>query len=181
MTSILPPNSRPLERAVETALQVLPVPRVVRPLFDPDTCPIEILPWLAWQLGVRTWSNDWPEVVRRERVRRAIEIQRKKGTLSAVRAAVAVFGGNVSIREWWQTTPQGIPHTFDMVLTLSEVTGTAPSVDYVNEVLEEVRQAKPLRSHFTFTMGVHSAARVGVAAVARVATLVRFDATAPPA
>lgn len=181
MTSILPPNSSRLERAIETALQVLPVPRAVRPLFDPDTCPIELLPWLAWQLGIRSWSNDWPEAVRRERVRRAVEIQRMKGTLGAVRAAVGIFGGNVSIREWWQKTPKGVPHTFDLVLTLNDLTGETPSSEYIDQVLEEVRQAKPLRSHFTFTMGLYAASPVGMAAVARVVTLVRFQATAPPA
>lgn len=179
--TILPPNASPLERAIEGALQVLPVPRVVRPLFDPDTCPLDLLPWLAWQLGVRTWSNDWPESVRRERVRRAVEIQRKKGTIGAVRAAVSVFGGNISIREWWQKTPRGVPHTFEMVLTLNEVTGGAPSAEYIDQVLEEVRQAKPLRSHFTFTLGVSTAGAIGLKAVARAVTLVRLSATAPPA
>jgi len=178
-SSLLPPNATPLQRAIETALRVRPTPRVVRDLFDPMLCPADLLPWLAWQLGVRRWDNDWPLSVRRERVRRAAEIQRKKGTIGAVRAAVSVFGGNVTIREWWQKTPKGPPHTFDMILSLSGSDGDAPPVELIEQVLDEVRMAKPLRSHFTFTLSVQSQARIGVHAVARTLNLVRLRAVAP--
>lgn len=178
-TSILPPNATPLQRAIETALKVRPNPRVVRDLFDPKTCPADLLPWLAWQLGVRRWDNGWPLSVRRERVRRAAEIQRKKGTIGAVRAAVSVFGGNIAIREWWQKTPKGTPHTFDLILSLSGSNGEAPPAALIEQVIDEVRMAKPLRSHFTFALAVQSAAPIGVHAVARTVNLVRVRAVAP--
>lgn len=175
MTSILPPNSSAFLRAMETAVKVKPVPRVVRPLFDPMTCPIALLPWLAWQLGVRTWSNDWPEMVRRRRVARAAEIARRQGTLSAVRTAVAVFGGQISIREWWQTTPRGQPHSFSLVLALA---GDAPDTELIEQVIDEVRAAKPLRSQFTFAVSTRAGGHIGVACAARPAVLLRLKGEA---
>jgi phage tail P2-like protein len=43
--------------------------------------------------------------IKRERVRKAIAIARRKGTES-VRSVVASFGGSVAIREWWQSEPR---------------------------------------------------------------------------
>ena len=47
--SLLPPNASALERKLEQAtlrLGTLPVP--LRELWNPDTCPAHLLPWLAW-------------------------------------------------------------------------------------------------------------------------------------
>jgi hypothetical protein len=44
--------------------------------------------------------------IKRERVRKAIAIARRKGTAESVRSVVASFGGSVAIREWWQSEPR---------------------------------------------------------------------------
>jgi hypothetical protein len=56
-------------------------------------------------LSLDNWSTDWPESIKRERVRKAIAIARRKGTAESVRSVVASFGGSVAIREWWQSEP----------------------------------------------------------------------------
>jgi phage tail P2-like protein len=177
--SLLPPNSTALERAIETATaRISDVPTPLRALWNPDTCPAELLPYLAFALSIDSWSSDWPEAIRRERIRQAIPIQRRKGTASAVRDAVASFGGSVALREWWQTTPKGAPHTFSLVLSLDGVTGPVASAAYVDQVIAEVRRTKPARSHFTFTQGLSTRGAAAVVGAARPAVFARLQLAA---
>lgn len=182
MNSLLPPNAAAPERALEGATaRLADLPVGFRDLWNPATCPAALLPWLAWGLSVDTWSPDWPEATKRARIARAIEIQRSKGTLAGIAAVVSVFGGAVSIREWWQTTPRGTPHTFSVVLQLGLIAGAPPASALIDDVITEITRAKPARSHFTFALGIDGAARIGLIAIARPAVFVRLSATAPAA
>lgn len=167
--SLLPYNSTPVERAIEGAQSLIgDVPTPLRDLWNPDTCPLNLLPWLAWALSIDAWSPNWPESVKRDRVRRAIDIQRHKGTAKSVQDVVAAYGANVAIREWWETTPKGAPHTF----TLTLFAGDASLVD---AIIADVTATKPLRSQFTFTQAVATAGAIGVTGGFRPVLYVRFD------
>ncbi|WP_277981531.1 phage tail protein I [Sphingomonas phyllosphaerae] len=125
--TLLPPNATALERALEAATARLgDVASPLRRLVDPDTCPAELLPYLAWAVAIDSWSDDWPERVRRARVRAAIPIQRRKGTVASIRDLIASFGGAVALREWWQTSPRGHPYTFAIVIDVAGVVHPAP-------------------------------------------------------
>jgi len=177
--TLLPPNTTAAERSVEAAmsrLADLPVP--IRQLYDPETCPVELLPYLAWGLSIDTWSSDWPEEVKRARVRSAIAIQRRKGTAASVRDVVRSFGGEVAIREWWEMQPPGDPHTFDLVLDLNGRSGAVLSAAYVDQVVAEVIRTKPVRSHFTFSQALNASAQVGAIGAARPAAFVRLSFSA---
>ena len=51
--SLLPHNASPQERAIEAATaRLADVPVPLRDLWNPETCPAELLPWLAWAFGV---------------------------------------------------------------------------------------------------------------------------------
>lgn len=168
------PNASHLELALERAVQdpVLPVP--LRDLWDPQRCPEELLPWLAWGLSVDDWDASWPVAVRREVVAGAIEVHRRKGTIHAVRRAVAAFGGAIAIREWWQTDPPGTPGTFELVLAVGDIEGGAPSAAYLDSIINQVARAKPLSRHFSFIVAEAGAARIGLAATARPAAYARI-------
>lgn len=177
--SLLPPNATALERAIEAAgmrLDALPVP--FRDLWSAERCPLPLLPWLAWALSIDTWDSDWPENVKRARVATAIEIQRRKGTRASIEAIVRVFGGAIAMREWWETAPKGTPHTFDLVLSLAEVHGAAPTGTYIDQVIDEIARTKPARSHFTFTLATDAAGAIGLIGRARSATLLRLQMAA---
>lgn len=178
VASVLPPNATPFERALEQAagrLGLVDVP--LRVLLNPWTCPVELLPWLAYQMAIDNWQTDWPEYIKRSRIASAMEIQRHKGTVKAVRDTVASFGGAVDIVEWWQKTPRGIPHTFELNLALSGNDGAIATEQFVNNVISEVEKVKPVRSHFTFTQGVALYGSEGVAPYARTAVLARLELT----
>jgi phage tail P2-like protein len=92
--SLLPEaNSGAAERAIEAASAgISGFTDVIRPLWDPDTCPASLLPWLAWTLSVDTWDPTWTEAQRREVVRQSIPIHRRKGTVWAIRRALIAAG-----------------------------------------------------------------------------------------
>lgn len=176
--SLLPPNATPLERAMEASTaRLADVPVPLRLLYNPDTCPIELLPWLAWHLSIESWKSYWSEEVRRARVRSAIAIHRQKGTAKSVKEVVAAFGGDIVLREWWQTTPMGDPHTFDLVMSLSGNDGQAATAEFVDDVIAEVVRTKPVRSHFTFTQGINASTQLAVVNVARPVIYARLNLT----
>jgi phage tail P2-like protein len=168
VSSLLPPNATVAERALEGATaRIGDVATPLRDLWSPDTCPVDLLPWLAWALSIDSWQSYWPEHIKRARIRAALNIQRRKGTVQSVREVIEAFGGAVALREWWQYEPPGIPHTFDLTLTLSGEGGAIPSARFIDDVIDEVERTKPVRSHFTFTQGLSATASVGIAAAAR--------------
>lgn len=93
--SLLPPNATAAEQGLDRAggmrLQALQ-PRLIAQLWDPATCPISALPWLAWALSVDDWDEAWPEAAKRAVVAASVAVHRRKGTVASVRAMVAAFG-----------------------------------------------------------------------------------------
>lgn len=174
--SLLPVNATILERALERLtrrLDTIPVP--LRDLWNPWTCPVRFLPWLAYALSIDAWSPDWPEQIKRNLISQAIEIQRRKGTAASVRQVVEAFGGSMALREWWQQSPPGLPYTFDLVLTLNGDGGQPSTAAFVNQVIDEVARTKPARAHFSFTQGLAAEGGLGLAAAARPALFRRLQ------
>lgn len=106
-STLLPPNATEQERSLEavTARTVSPegawsgvesnstgVPLPINALWDTDKCPASLLPWLAWAMGVGAWSEDWPESVKREVIRSALDVLRRKGTITSIRRAISSAG-----------------------------------------------------------------------------------------
>ncbi|PNS09583.1 phage tail protein I [Solilutibacter silvestris] len=181
VAALLPPNAtatvRNLTRAAVEPFAAIPVP--IRDVWNPDTCPVALLPWLAWAMSVDTWEPTWPENIKRSLIRNAIDIQRRKGTARSVHQVVEAFGGSVVLTEWWEKSPTGAPHTFDMVLAFSGAGAGAgagaDSAAYVDAVISEVERAKPVRSHFTFTQAVQAQTQVGQVAAGRAAVYARLQ------
>lgn len=164
MRSLLPPNSTPLERTLETVtLSLTDIGVPLRSLWNANKISGDLLPWLAWSLGLDSWKTYWPESVKRARTAQAIDIARRKGTAKAVRDVAVAFGAFVTIVEWWQKEPKGIPHTFDVIVTVSGNGGTEASAAYVEDIIAEITRTKPARSHFVVTQGLHVIGGVGIA------------------
>lgn len=179
MSSLLPPNATNTERAIEATTEratSLPVP--LRKLWNPDTCPADLLPWLAWALSLDSWKSYWPEAVKRQRIKQAVEIQRKKGTAYSVRTVVASFGGSLTLKEWWQQDPPATPHTFDILLTVGG--GVPATAEYQQDIIDEVTRTKPVRSHFTFTAGVSAEGGMGLQGAIRGAVFKRLRTVEAP-
>lgn len=172
--TLLPPSTTEAERALEQAtgrLEDVPTPQ--RSLWNPDTCPVELLPWLAWALSLDSWQPYWPESVKRSRIRQAVAIQRKKGTAKSLRDVVESTGSSVSMKEWWQSDPPGTPHTFAVTLLVG---GDVPSTQQAQQdLIEEIKRVKPVRSHFTLSVGVSAEGGIGLQGALRGATYRRLS------
>ena len=90
---LLPPNATPTERAVDGAsarIDEIDVP--LRHLWNPARCPLALLPWLAWALGVETWDPDWPAALKRRACAEAFQVHREKGTVAAINRILRLIG-----------------------------------------------------------------------------------------
>ena len=89
---LLPQNRTPFETAVEetnAARYPLPVD-LVKSVWQPDNCPVDLLPYLAWGLSVDIWDNDWPELKKRQVCRDALKLHRLKTTPAGIKAHLAL-------------------------------------------------------------------------------------------
>ncbi|MDO3621804.1 phage tail protein I [Ralstonia pseudosolanacearum] len=106
--TLLPPNATPLERrAAQAGARIERVPVPLRDLWNPATCPAELLPFLAWSFSVDRWNPAWPLATKRAVTAAAYFVHRKKGTIGALRRAVEPLGFLIRVIEWWQTNPPG--------------------------------------------------------------------------
>jgi phage tail P2-like protein len=142
---LLPANSSAQERALEGATALIErVPVRVREVWNPDTCPPEVLPWLAWAFSVDDWSPLWDEQQKRQVIKNSIIVHRYKGTIGAVREAIAALGANSQVVEWFQNDPEGTPYTFSLRVDVDQV---GASQEFFDALLDVVMSTKNLRSH----------------------------------
>lgn len=179
MIDLLPPNSTNLERALAVAVQTPALPTVLHELWSAEDCPPAILPWLAWSLSVDSWQPGWSVETRRAVVANSIAHHRIKGTTQSVEDAVAALGVEADIVEWFERTPAGDPHTFCLVIDLSDDEGAPPSEAYLDTVYREVIRTKPVRSHFNLTQKQNAAGGIGFAAAGRPAAYLRLSMEIP--
>lgn len=145
MSDLLPYNATDAERALgNTIARISDVPVVVREVWNPDTCPANVLPWLAWAFSVDDWDTNWTDEQKRNVIKQSVYSQRIKGTIGAVTRQLAALGYDIQILEWWQQEPEGEPYTFDVFITSSQRPLTTK--DY-NKVQEVINTNKNLRSH----------------------------------
>ena len=103
--ALLPRTSTPIERALlsaELARFALVDPTVIVSIWNPDTCPVELLPFLAQAVSVDVWSDSWSERQKRRVIAASPLVHRHKGTLGAVRRALAAFDIRATVVEWWE-------------------------------------------------------------------------------
>lgn len=92
--TLLPPSSTPLERALDqtAAVRLSALPSVVASLWNADTCPAPLLPYLAWAMSVDEWNDGWGVEKKRAVIKESRHIHQHKGTLSAIKRALAAIG-----------------------------------------------------------------------------------------
>jgi len=140
---LLPVGSSPLEVAAAQAcaeIEALPVP--LRKLWNPDTCPLPLLPYLAWAWSVDRWDEQWPEVTKRSVVRAAYFVHRHKGTIGSLRRVVEPLGYLINVIEWWKTFDP--PGTFRLDVGVLE---TGITDDMYQELERLIDDAKPCSRH----------------------------------
>jgi phage tail-like protein len=82
-------------------------------LFDPQTAPLDALPWLAGWLAI-DFDERWPEAKKRQAIAQAFELHTWRGTPEGLRRALRFYTGvEAHIEEpitqatWWGLAPEG--------------------------------------------------------------------------
>ena len=145
MKSLLPSNSTPLERAIEAAFYertIVPL----RTLYNPDTCPVDLLPHLAWAWSVDRWDYRWSEATKRAAIKASFYIHKHKGTIGALRRVVEPLGYLIEIVEWFKTVPEGEPGTFALKVGVLDTGITEEMYQELDRLIDD---AKPVTRHMT--------------------------------
>lgn len=161
---LLPGNATELERNAAQALaQIERVPVPLRDLWNPDTCPVELLPYLAWAFSVDRWSPAWPGSAKRAAIRAAYFIHSRKGTIGALRRVVEPLGYLIEVREWWQEVPVGVPGTFRLLVGVLD---TGITEEMYAELTWLIDDAKPVSRHLVglaISLDIKGTEHIGVA------------------
>lgn len=144
---LLPGNATPLERQAAQALaQIQRVPIPLRQLCNPNTCPVDLLPYLAWAFSVDRWDSEWTEAAKRAAIRSSHYIHSRKGTIGALRRVVEPLGYLIEVLEWWQKMPEGVPGTFAIKVGVLD---TGITEEMYRELTWLIDDAKPVTRHLT--------------------------------
>jgi len=142
---LLPGNATELERHAAQALaQIERVPIPLRELWNPDTCPVELLPYLAWAFSVDRWDPRWPEAAKRGAIRAAYFVHAHKGTIGALRRVVEPLGYLIEVIEWWELSPPGPPGTFSLLVGVLD---TGITDEMYRELERMIDDARPVARH----------------------------------
>jgi phage tail P2-like protein len=148
--------SQAIDKQLKTIANMLDIPSIY---VNIDRLSSQQLDHIAKQYDVTVWRDSWTVALKRSVLKTAIAEKRKKGTVSAVKEALASISSAASIVEWWQETPKGTPHTFKIYATQANIEGIIPS-ELQEDLISLIDDAKPLRSHYDFV--VQQQARGGI-------------------
>lgn len=160
---LLPVGSSPLElAAAEACAQIERIPIPIRELWNPDLCPVHLLPYLAWAFSVDRWDKNWSEKTKRDAVKAAMFIHQHKGTIGALRRVIEPLGYVFGVTEWWETDDE--PGTFGLDIGVIEQGITDEIYDEIEKL---IFNTKPASRHLNaLTVSLESHGRVYCAAAA---------------
>lgn len=133
----------------------------------------EQLDHLAYAWDASVWRDSWPIELKRSVVKNVVTEKRKKGTVSAVRDALASIQSAATIKEWWETDPKGTPHTFTIYATLGKIEGVLDA-EMQEDLIRLIDDAKPVRSHYTFVIQQQVGGGMGMCAYLRPVSFARI-------
>ena len=148
MSDLLPPSASPQERAIASATaRVGAVPVPVRDLWNPQTCPANLLPWLAWALSVDAWNSAWSEQQKRDTIAASVAVHRIKGTVGALQKALGALQYDVGVDD----QIPGLPYRFRLNVELA-----GQSLDDTSVLDDAERIAMRVKNVRSYLIGVRS-------------------------
>lgn len=170
--AILPRTADPIVRAVlaaELARIAMIDPTVIVRIWNPMTCPAVLLPWLAQGVSVDVWSDAWPETTKRAVIAASPIVHRLKGTLGAVRRALAAFDIESRVVEWWQDGSRRGTFRVELIYRNG---GPVFDLAMQGHAIQSVAAAKPKSRVFTALAVLQARGTVHVGAFAQTAIVV---------
>lgn len=157
--SLLPANSKPLEHALAgMSAKLEPIPVPFENIWDVDNCPDSFLPFLAYAWSVDEWNDNWTAETQREVIKNSIWVHQRKGTLGAVKRALAAMGYDSTVIEWFDKNPTGTPGTF----SIEVMPTTGLIADSLLQIRAMIDAVKRLSAHYDVYFGYTVPAVVAV-------------------
>jgi phage tail P2-like protein len=98
-SAVLYPGASGLERALADTdaprLMAIDAEAIID-IWDPYACPLTLLPYLAWAMGVTFWNDQWSETTKRSWVALQWTFKSLRGTAEAIEMVVDYAGRDVS-------------------------------------------------------------------------------------
>lgn len=143
--TLTPPSSTRLERVAARVCASLGEVRVpLRQLWDPCTCPVDLLPYLAWAFSVDRWDENWSAATKRSVIASSFFIHLHKGTINVLRAVISPLGSLTGVSEWFESG--SVPGTFGVSIRIGN---KGLSADAYLELERLIDDAKPCSRHLT--------------------------------
>lgn len=160
--SLLPANSKPLERELATLtsrLESIHLPFDL--IWDADNCPDEYLPFLAYAWSVDEWNDAWSIAVQRDVIKNSVWVHQRKGTLGAVKRALSLINYDTNVTEWFEQNPKGTPGTF----SIEAHPRNGIITDSDRQIRAVVDAVKRLSAHYDIYFGTTVKATIAAVAV----------------
>ncbi|MFW7675082.1 phage tail protein I [Klebsiella pneumoniae] len=161
-STLLPPSSTAWMRSTEAATARLSgITVAIRTLWTPTTCPVDLLPYLAWALSVDRWDKDWPAERKIAVIQRSYWLHRRKGTRAAVRRVIEDMGFSATFAEWFDVGDQ--PGTFRLEVDVNEAGLTPKTLDELNRLIGDAKPVSRHISQLTLSVSTKGIANIGCA------------------
>lgn len=163
--SLLPANATKLEHSLASiTAKIEPIPVPFFNVWDVDRCPDAFLPYLAQAWSVDEWNDNWTSQTKRAVIKNSLWVHERKGTLGAVKRALASMQYDTKVIEWWQKNPKGRGGTFS--IEVAPTTGViADSILQIKNVIDAVKR---LSAHYDVYIGVTTLANIHAGGVSLV-------------
>lgn len=157
-TPLLPPNATDYEKRMAIvcayALDIGLDPNIIRDIHDPDKCPEELLPYLAWARRVNFWKKSWTTEIKRQVIKNSYYVHKHKGTRAAVRRAISPFVENIRFIEWFNDAAENnTPGTFSLYAGIIERGLTSEDYDDIEYLIDIT---KPKTRHYGLNLAMQS-------------------------
>lgn len=145
ISHFLPNGASQLEKCAAIALrEAVQNPIVIADLINPDRCPEELLPYLAWAFSVDKWDENWRGEQKRLAIKQAFFVHKHKGTIGAIKRVIEPIGYLVELKEWFNQQPQGEAGTFSLTI---ESTESGITEQLYNELTRLIDDTRPVSRH----------------------------------
>ncbi|EKO3535610.1 phage tail protein I [Vibrio fluvialis] len=163
--SKLPPSASKMERVMEQMFweELALIERDIRNFYDPYQCRVDLLPYLAWEMSVDYWDENWSEQTKRDVIAASNPIHTTKGTRYALDKSIeSIRDDGLSVTEWFDDEANLAPGFFRVNL---EARNSDIDENTVPQIYTAVNNAKNTRSHLesiSITSQIQNPINIGV-------------------
>ncbi|CAM2802586.1 MULTISPECIES: phage tail protein I [Vibrio] len=163
--SKLPPSASKMERVMEQVFweELALIERDIRNFYDPYQCRVDLLPYLAWEMSVDYWDENWSEQTKRDVIAASNPIHTTKGTRYALDKSIeSIRDDGLSVTEWFDDEANLAPGFFRVNL---EARNSDIDENTVPQIYTAVNNAKNTRSHLesiSITSQIQNPINIGV-------------------